>query len=160
MEPYSPQNRQIFSNMEVKPSPNPYFNPDKKQHRTRQDVADTQTPNDVPDTPFNSPEPLSIPNIGNRNPFFINQMIMDSSEPPTRKPLPTAIPSDWQTSPRERSESQSSLSNPPYLCEHMDKGNGEIATGMGSRCEQCTTREAMRGGDLARTDSVTEEKEE
>jgi hypothetical protein len=160
MESYMPQNRQMFSTMQVKPNQNPYFNPDKKQHRTRQDVADTQTPNDVPDTPFNSPEPLSLPNIGNRNPFFIGQMIMESSESPVQKPMSTSTPSDWQSSPRERSESQNSLSNPPYLCEHMVKGNGEFTAGVDGRCGQCTAGEALGGGDLTGTESVTEEKKE
>ncbi|KAI9648689.1 hypothetical protein NHQ30_003329 [Ciborinia camelliae] len=104
--------------MDFPPKYNPYLDPTNKQHRHYTRLDTCQSPDHVPDTPFNSPTAMSLSNptssSADSNPFSINQLIMDgnqsspsssTSSHPLRKPTPTSAPSDWQSASGDCAES-------------------------------------------------------
>ncbi|KAB8304680.1 hypothetical protein EYC80_004045 [Monilinia laxa] len=165
--------------MDPPPKYNPYLDPNNKKHRdyTRLDVS--QSPDIVPDTPFNSPTAMSLSNAESNpslNPFSLNQLIMDgnissppSSYPQPRKIAPTSAPSDWRPTSRDRagsSESEgSAVTNASQEClcrsggtqrrQGDDKATSGFVDCSATRCEQCISRDdgVERGRCRTRTNS-------
>lgn len=162
--------------MNFPPKYNPYLDPTNKQHRdyTRLDVSNS--PDSVPDTPFNSPTAMSLSNTEssspNLNPFSLNQLIMDGnissstlSHHQSRKVTPTFAPSDWRPSSRDRAcllgSEGSGITSASRECRC---GNGEMperqsedesSSGFSNRCGQCVLRHqgVERGRCRTRTNS-------
>ncbi|CAD6441849.1 18a5dcec-7090-4143-8472-19bb5d0baf64 [Sclerotinia trifoliorum] len=149
---------------------NPYLDPTNKQHRdyTRLDVS--HSPDNVPDTPFNSPTAMSLSHTEwsspNLNPISLNQIIMDGnkSSPSSSLPRqphqshthqPTSAHSDWRPISRDRVGSsgseRSEITSDSRKCrcrdggvEKRDSGNGPNSRPKSyndSHCEQCILRD-------------------
>ncbi|KAF5868546.1 uncharacterized protein Bfra_012192 [Botrytis fragariae] len=166
--------------MNFPPKHNPYLDPTNKKHRdyTRLDVS--HSPDNVPDTPFNSPTAMSLSNSEssspNFNPFSLNQLIMNGNETSSSSSLhqsrnftPTSAPSDWRPESRDRagstgSERSDMISNSRQChCGSggMQKRHGGEESGPGfgsyseSRCERCILgdEDVERGRCRTRTNS-------
>ncbi|KAF7856988.1 hypothetical protein EAF04_009748 [Stromatinia cepivora] len=158
---------------------NPYLDPTNKQHRdyTRLDVS--HSPDNVPDTPFNSPTAMCLSNTEwsspNLNPFSLNQIIMDGnkssslSSHQSQKLQPTSSQSDWRPISRDRAGSsgsgKSDINSDSRECrcrnggmQKRDSGD-EPSSGFGNysdgHCEQCILRDegVERGRCRTRTNS-------
>ncbi|QSZ29311.1 hypothetical protein DSL72_003824 [Monilinia vaccinii-corymbosi] len=166
--------------MDLSPKYNPYLDPNNKKHRdyTRLDVS--QSPDSVPDTPFNSPTAMTLSNTESSNPSSLNQLIMDgsksssspsSSHRQSQKATPTSAPSDWRPTPRNRAVSSGSggsdITSASRGCYcggggmHRRQSDDEPSSGLGayraSRCEQRILRDegVERGRCRTRTNSST-----
>ncbi|APA09794.1 hypothetical protein SS1G_05999 [Sclerotinia sclerotiorum 1980 UF-70] len=150
---------------------NPYLDPTNKQHRdyTRLDVS--HSPDNVPDTPFNSPTAMSLSNTEwlspNLNTFSLNQIMMDENKSSStssssshqshqsHKVQPTSAHSDWRPISRDRAGSsgseRSEITRDSKECrcrnggiQKRDSGDGPNS-GFGSysdsHCEQCILRD-------------------
>ncbi|ESZ93646.1 hypothetical protein SBOR_5951 [Sclerotinia borealis F-4128] len=169
--------------MNVLPKHHSYLDPTNKEHRDYIRLDISHSPDNVPDTPFNSPTATSLSNtefsFPNLNPVPLNQLIMDankpsssSSHPQSRKIAPTSAPSEWRPASRDRAgSSESDIASTSVSaskeCRCRGRGGGthklpsdlelnsELRSYSTGCCEQCILRDegAERGRCRTRTNS-------